>query len=114
MFRANTLYEGYYLLGTSIARPLIAKRQVEIASEVNADSVSHGATGKGNDQIRFELGYYATNPEINVIAPWREWDLNSRSSLIEYDQVRILRLNGALEFDNVFAPYSPLREGERL
>ena len=70
MFRANTLYEGYYLLGTSIARPLIAKRQVEIASEVNADSVSHGATGKGNDQIRFELGYYATNPEINVIAPW--------------------------------------------
>ena len=84
MFRANTLYEGYYLLGTSIARPLIAKRQVEIASEVNADSVSHGATGKGNDQIRFELGYYATNPEINVIAPWREWDLNSRNSLIEY------------------------------
>ena len=84
MFRANALYEGHYLLGTSIARPLIAKRQIEIAHEVKADSVSHGATGKGNDQIRFELGYYANNPEINVIAPWREWDLNSRSSLIEY------------------------------
>ncbi|MDC3090920.1 argininosuccinate synthase [Rickettsiales bacterium] len=84
MFRANTLYEGYYLLGTSIARPLIAKRQIEIAEEVGAKYVSHGATGKGNDQIRFELGYYANNPKINVIAPWREWELNSRNSLLEY------------------------------
>ncbi|MBD74259.1 MAG: argininosuccinate synthase [Rickettsiales bacterium] len=84
MFRANSLYEGHYLLGTAIARPLIAKRQVEIATKVNADTVSHGATGKGNDQIRFELGYYANNPEINVIAPWRIWDLNSRQALLEY------------------------------
>ena len=78
MFRANTLYEGTYLLGTAIARPLIAKRQVEIAKEVGADTVAHGATGKGNDQIRFELGYYAINPKIKVIAPWRIWKLNSR------------------------------------
>ena len=84
MFRANSLYEGHYLLGTAIARPLIAKRQVDIATKVNADTVSHGATGKGNDQIRFELGYYANNPEINVIAPWRIWDLNSRQALLEY------------------------------
>jgi len=84
MFRANALYEGAYLLGTSIARPLIAKRQIEIAAEVGADAVSHGATGKGNDQVRFELGYYALNPGIKVIAPWREWDLGSRSKLIEY------------------------------
>ena len=84
MFRANTVYEGYYLLGTSIARPLIAKRQIEIATEVGAKYVSHGATGKGNDQIRFELGYYANDPHINVIAPWREWELNSRNSLLEY------------------------------
>ena len=77
MFRANALYEGVYLLGTSIARPLIAKRQIEIAAEVGADAVSHGATGKGNDQVRFELGYYALKPDIRVIAPWREWDLNS-------------------------------------
>ncbi len=84
MFRANSLYEGHYLLGTAIARPLIAKRQVEIATKVNADTVSHGATGKGNDQIRFELGYYANKPEINVIAPWRIWDLNSRQALLEY------------------------------
>ena len=84
MFRANALYEGSYLLGTSIARPLIAKRQIEIAAEVGADAVSHGATGKGNDQVRFELGYYACNPEIKIIAPWREWDLASRTSLIEY------------------------------
>ena len=82
--RANSLYEGHYLLGTAIARPLIAKRQVEIATKVNANTVSHGATGKGNDQIRFELGYYANNPEINVIAPWRIWDLNSRQALLEY------------------------------
>src|SRR5690606_6913575 len=77
MFRANTVYEGEYLLGTSIARPLIAKRQIEIAKETGADAVSHGATGKGNDQVRFELGYYALEPNIHVIAPWREWDLNS-------------------------------------
>ena len=84
MFRANALYEGEYLLGTSIARPLIAKRQIEIAREVGADAVSHGATGKGNDQVRFELGYYALEPSIRVIAPWREWDLTSRTKLIEY------------------------------
>ena len=84
MFRANALYEGLYLLGTSIARPLIAKRQIEIAREIGADAVSHGATGKGNDQVRFELGYYALQPDIKVIAPWREWDLSSRSKLIAY------------------------------
>ena len=84
MFRANALYEGIYLLGTSIARPLISKRQIEIARETGADAVSHGATGKGNDQIRFELGYYALEPDIKVIAPWREWDLDSRSKLMEF------------------------------
>jgi argininosuccinate synthase len=84
MFRANALYEGQYLLGTSIARPLIAKRQIEIAGKVGADAVAHGATGKGNDQVRFELTYYALKPDIKVIAPWREWDLNSRTKLIEY------------------------------
>ncbi|WP_420822857.1 argininosuccinate synthase [Sphingomonas solaris] len=84
MIRSNALYEGLYLLGTSIARPLIAKRQIEIAKMVNADAVSHGATGKGNDQVRFELGYYALAPDIKVIAPWREWDLTSRTKLIEY------------------------------
>ena len=84
MFRANTVYEGEYLLGTSIARPLIAKRLVEIAAETDADAVSHGATGKGNDQVRFELGAYALSPDIRVIAPWREWDLNSRESLLAY------------------------------
>ena len=84
MFRANTLYEGEYLLGTSIARPLIAKRMVEIAADVGADAVAHGATGKGNDQVRFELGAYALNPDIQVIAPWREWDLNSREKLLAY------------------------------
>jgi argininosuccinate synthase len=84
MFRANTIYEGEYLLGTSIARPLIAKRLVEIARETGADTVSHGATGKGNDQVRFELGAYALNPDIRIIAPWREWDLNSRASLMAY------------------------------
>ena len=84
MFRANTIYEGEYLLGTSIARPLIAKRMVEIADEVGADAVAHGATGKGNDQVRFELGAYALNPDIKVIAPWREWDLNSREKLLAY------------------------------
>ncbi len=84
MFRANALYEGLYLLGTSIARPLIAKRQIEIAEQVGADAVAHGATGKGNDQVRFELGYYALKPDIKVIAPWREWELNSRTKLIEF------------------------------
>jgi len=84
MFRANAVYEGEYLLGTSIARPLIAKRQIEIANETGADAVSHGATGKGNDQIRFELGYYALKPDVQVIAPWREWDLNSREKLLAY------------------------------
>ncbi|WP_033920692.1 argininosuccinate synthase [Sphingomonas sp. 37zxx] len=84
MMRANALYEGLYLLGTSIARPLIAKRQIEIARMVEADAVSHGATGKGNDQVRFELGYYALAPDIKVIAPWREWDLTSRTALIAY------------------------------
>jgi argininosuccinate synthase len=88
MFRANALYEGTYLLGTSIARPLIAKRQIEIAIETGADAVAHGATGKGNDQIRFELGYYALKPDIKVIAPWREWDLNSRTRLLEYAEAR--------------------------
>jgi argininosuccinate synthase len=84
MFRANAIYEGEYLLGTSIARPLIAKRQIEIARQVNAEAVSHGATGKGNDQVRFELGYYALQPDIRVIAPWREWDLSSRETLLAY------------------------------
>ncbi|HIJ96221.1 MAG TPA: argininosuccinate synthase [Desulfuromonadales bacterium] len=84
MFRANAIYEGHYLLGTSIARPLIAKRQMEIAALEGCDAVSHGATGKGNDQVRFELGYYHFNPAIKVIAPWRTWDLNSRQALIEY------------------------------
>ena len=84
MFRANAVYEGLYLLGTSIARPLISKRQIEIAHQVGADAVAHGATGKGNDQVRFELGYYALDPDIKVIAPWREWDLTSRTKLIEF------------------------------
>src|SRR3954452_4433304 len=84
MFRANTIYEGEYLLGTSIARPLIAKRQIEIARETGADAVSHGATGKGNDQVRFELGYYALEPGIRIIAPWREWELTSRTMMIDY------------------------------
>jgi len=84
MFRANAVYEGQYLLGTSIARPLIAKKQIEIAEKVGADAVAHGATGKGNDQVRFELTYYALKPDVTVIAPWREWDLTSRSKLIEF------------------------------
>ena len=84
MFRANTIYEGEYLLGTSIARPLIAKRLVEIARETGADAIAHGATGKGNDQVRFELGAYALEPGIKVIAPWREWDLNSRHGAISF------------------------------
>ncbi|MBV8678929.1 MAG: argininosuccinate synthase, partial [Aquitalea sp.] len=84
MFRANAIYEGEYLLGTSIARPLISKRQIEIANAVGGDAVSHGATGKGNDQVRFELGYYALKPDVKVIAPWREWDLLSREKLLAY------------------------------
>src|ERR1700757_1193262 len=84
MFRANTQYEGDYLLGTSIARPLIAKRQIEIARKVGADAVAHGSTGKGNDQVRYELSYYALQPDIKVIAPWREWGLSSRTTLLEY------------------------------
>jgi argininosuccinate synthase len=84
MMRANALYEGLYLLGTAIARPLIAKRQIEVAHQVGADAVAHGATGKGNDQVRFELGYYALDPDIKVIAPWREWDLTSRTALIDF------------------------------
>src|SRR5436189_1983211 len=84
MFRANTVYEGQYLLGTSIARPLIAKKQIEIAEKIGADAVAHGATGKGNDQVRFELGYYALKPDVTVIAPWREWNLTSRTKLIEF------------------------------
>lgn len=103
MFRSNAIYEGTYLLGTSIARPLIAKRQIEIAQEVGADAVSHGATGKGNDQIRFELGYYGLNPDITVIAPWREWDLNSRNKLIEYARKHQIKIPKDKEGE---APYS--------
>ncbi len=92
MFRANAVYEGLYLLGTSIARPLISKRQIEIAHQVGADAVCHGATGKGNDQVRFELAYYALDPDIKVIAPWREWDLNSRTKLIEYAETHNIEI----------------------
>src|SRR5256714_11114773 len=84
MFRANALYEGQYLLGTSIARPLIAQRQIEIAEQVGADAVAHGATGKGNDQVRFELSYYSLKPDIKIIAPWREWELTSRTTLLQF------------------------------
>src|SRR5216684_4412695 len=87
MFRANALYESQYLLGTSIARPLIAKRQIEIAEKVGADAVAHGATGKGNDQVRFELSYYALKPDVTVIAPWREWTLTSRATLLKYAEM---------------------------
>jgi len=94
MFRANAIYEGEYLLGTSIARPLIAKKQIEIAHQTGADAVSHGATGKGNDQVRFELGYLALDPDIAVIAPWREWDLNSRTKLLEYAEKHGIDIDG--------------------
>ncbi len=104
MFRANTVYEGEYLLGTSIARPLIAKRQIEIAREVGADAVSHGATGKGNDQVRFELGYYALEPNIRVIAPWREWDLNSREKLLAYAESHGIPVE--MKHKNGGSPYS--------
>ena len=97
MFRANAIYEGEYLLGTSIARPLIAKKQMEIAKKVNADSVAHGATGKGNDQIRFELGYLSFDPDIRVIAPWREWDLNSRTSLLEFAKKHDIAIENATQ-----------------
>jgi len=93
MFRANALYEGAYLLGTAIARPLIAKRQIEIAAETGADAVVHGATGKGNDQVRFELAYYALNPDIQVIAPWRQWDLDSRTKLVAYAKCHGISVN---------------------
>lgn len=104
MFRANTIYEGEYLLGTSIARPLIAKRQIEIAKQVGADAVSHGATGKGNDQVRFELGYYALNPDIKVIAPWREWDLLSREKLLAYAEKAGIEID--MKHKQGGAPYS--------
>jgi len=104
MFRANTVYEGEYLLGTSIARPLIAKRLVEIAEEVGADAISHGATGKGNDQIRFELGAYALMPDVQVIAPWREWDLSSRESLMEYAKKHGIEIDYAKQGKK--SPYS--------
>ena len=103
MFRANTVYEGNYLLGTAIARPLIAQKQIEIAKKYKAYYVSHGATGKGNDQIRFELGYYAHNPKIKVIAPWREWDLNSRAKLISYANKNNIPVPGSKKKD---PPYS--------
>ncbi len=103
MFRANTVYEGNYLLGTAIARPLIAKKQIEIAKKYNATFVSHGATGKGNDQIRFELGYYAHNPKIKVIAPWREWSLNSREKLLNYAYKHKIPVPGTKKKD---PPYS--------
>ncbi|WP_281950843.1 argininosuccinate synthase [Nitrosophilus kaiyonis] len=102
MFRANTIYEGEYLLGTSIARPLIAKRQIEIAKKVGADAVAHGATGKGNDQVRFEIGYLALNPDIKIIAPWREWDLNSREKLLKFAQEH----NIPIEKHGKKSPYS--------
>ncbi len=104
MFRANAVYEGEYLLGTSIARPLIAKRQIEIATKMGADAVSHGATGKGNDQVRFELGYYALNPGIQVIAPWREWDLLSREKLLSYAESAGIEID--MKHKNGGAPYS--------
>ena len=97
MFRANTVYEGEYLLGTSIARPLIAKRLVEIANETGADAISHGATGKGNDQVRFELGAYALRPDIDIIAPWREWDLTSRERLLAYAEQRHISCSGSTQ-----------------
>lgn len=104
MFRANALYEGEYLLGTSIARPLIAKRQIEIARLTGADAVAHGATGKGNDQVRFELGYYALEPKIQIIAPWREWDLNSREKLLAYADMHGIPVEGKKRKGG--APYS--------
>ena len=109
MFRANAIYEGEYLLGTSIARPLIAKKQIEIAEKMGADAVSHGATGKGNDQVRFELGYLGLNPDITVIAPWREWDLNSREKLLAYAKERGINIDAKhvdAEGNPTVSPYS--------
>jgi len=109
MFRANAIYEGEYLLGTSIARPLIAKKQIEIATKMGADAVAHGATGKGNDQVRFELGYLGLNPDITVIAPWREWDLNSRKKLLAYAQkhgIHIDKKHVDKEGNPTVSPYS--------
>ncbi|CAI6144421.1 MAG: Argininosuccinate synthase [uncultured Sulfurimonas sp.] len=109
MFRANAIYEGEYLLGTSIARPLIAKKQIEIAERMGADAVSHGATGKGNDQVRFELGYLGLNPDITVIAPWREWDLNSREKLLAYAKERGIDIDAKhvdSEGNPTVSPYS--------
>src|SRR5664279_972093 len=103
MFRANTVYEGQYLLGTSIARPLIAKRQIEIARKVGADAVCHGATGKGNDQVRFELGYYALEPGIKIIAPWREWEFKGREELLEFARAHQITIAKDKEGD---APFS--------
>jgi len=109
MFRANAIYEGEYLLGTSIARPLIAKKQIEIAEKMGADAVSHGATGKGNDQVRFELGYLGLNPDITVIAPWREWDLNSREKLLSYAREHGINIDAKhvdAEGNPTVSPYS--------
>ena len=105
MLRANALYEGVYMLGTAIARPLIAKRQIAIAAATGADAVAHGATGKGNDQVRFELGYYALNPNISIVAPWREWTLNSRKSLLDYAKDHQIRLDTDSTHDDT-PPYS--------
>ena len=104
MFRANAVYEGEYLLGTSIARPLIAKRLIEIVNATGADAICHGATGKGNDQVRFELGYYALDPGIRVIAPWREWDLTSREKLLQYARTHGIPVEGKTK--KGAAPYS--------
>jgi argininosuccinate synthase len=107
MFRANTIYEGEYLLGTSIARPLIAKRQIEIARQMGADGVAHGATGKGNDQVRFELGYLGLEPDITIIAPWREWDLNSREKLLKYAEEHGIKIEKKREKITLFNGCQP-------
>ncbi len=116
MFRANTVYEGQYLLGTAIARPLIAQRQIEIAELVGADAVAHGATGKGNDQVRFEIAYYALKPDVTVIAPWREWDLTSRTRLLEFaeqNQIPIARdKRGEAPFSRGREPAAQLQRGQ--
>src|SRR3982074_699001 len=118
MFRANAVYEGQYLLGTSIARPLIAKKQIEIAEKVGADAVSHGATGKGNDQVRFELGYYALKPDITIIAPLREWDLRSREKLIAFAEAHQIPIakdkRGEAPFSVGATPLPAAREGKVL
>ena len=108
MFRANAIYEGEYLLGTSIARPLIAKRLVEIAKETKADAISHGATGKGNDQVRFELGAYALDPSIKIVAPWREWSLGSRESLMAYAEEHSIPIEMKRGKESLFHGRKPL------